>query len=158
MNRTFVTLSFLAAYISVWKHSSATASRNPACSLVPDVENCTIVLLRWSFSSELNECKRNYVCRENQNNFVTKDLCEASCPPVPGVKPVPKPKDCHYWLANGHACYTYWFTSLRDYWGRQHPVMVYTGCGQWRRKIYVYYMETGKCTEIKQEVMAHESK
>uniref|UniRef100_A0A224Y801 Pancreatic trypsin inhibitor n=1 Tax=Rhipicephalus zambeziensis TaxID=60191 RepID=A0A224Y801_9ACAR len=148
MNAPFATLSLLAICVTFWKHSSASASRNPACSVAPEVENCTIVLFRWSYDTALNECKQNFVCRENANNFQTKDICETSCPPVPVVTPAPKPKNCYYWLTNGHGCYTYWFTSTYDYWGRPHPVMVYTGCGQWKRKLYAYDMLTRKCIEI----------
>ncbi|KAL1467429.1 hypothetical protein MTO96_042188 [Rhipicephalus appendiculatus] len=72
MNATFATVSLIAICVTFWKHSSASASRNPACSVTPEVENCTIVLFRWSYDSALNECKQNFVCRENANNFQTK--------------------------------------------------------------------------------------
>ncbi|KAL1475254.1 hypothetical protein MTO96_037426 [Rhipicephalus appendiculatus] len=92
MNATFATVSLIAICVTFWKHSSASASKNPACSVTPEVENCTIVLFRWSYDSALNECKQNFVCRENANNFQTKDICETSCPPVPVVTPCTETK------------------------------------------------------------------
>lgn len=149
MDATFITATLLAIYVAFWEHSSAASTRNSACKETPTVENCTIVLLKWSFNSESNVCERNYVCRENKNLFDSKEECSKTCPPITGMVPRPKEKDCYYWLHKGNGCYSYWFTWYDDRRGRRRPVMIYTGCQWWRDRLYAYYLHERTCVELR---------
>lgn len=149
MDETFITATLLVIYVAFWEHSSAARSRNHACEENPTVENCSIVLRKWSFNIEANECEINFVCRENKNLFQSQENCTRTCPPISGVAPRPKKKDCYYWLDKGNGCYSYWFTNYYDRWGTSYPVMMYTGCGKWRHRRYIYYLQSRTCAEIR---------
>ncbi|XP_077494306.1 kunitz-type serine protease inhibitor vestiginin-1-like [Amblyomma americanum] len=95
-----IRLLAIAHLVSSLRAASA-QTRNKQCLEPPDMENCTIVLWKWSFKSGPNECGTNFVCSKHPNSFLSKEECIKTCPPIPGKKPKPRKKDCTYWILHG---------------------------------------------------------
>ncbi|XP_065295387.1 actinia tenebrosa protease inhibitors-like [Dermacentor albipictus] len=137
MRPSFRVLEILCIHLFLPKHGTTTKyDRNEAC-LKPPTKNCSIVEYKWSFIEELNGCYQNYVCSDSINNFDDKFKCARACPPLWRPLPPRKRKTCSDWL-QGSPCYQFWWRYYPDVHGFLRLYMLYTGCGEWRNKLYVY--------------------
>ncbi|KAL3223730.1 hypothetical protein MRX96_027195 [Rhipicephalus microplus] len=122
--------------------------RNKACLKPPTKENCTTVEYKWSFLEGLNGCYQNNVCSDHINNFEDKFKCARACPPLWRPLPPSKKVTCSDWL-RGKPCYRFWFAYYPDIYGFFWPYMFYTGCREWKNKLYVYDPRVKTCQEIR---------
>ncbi|XP_050088784.1 papilin-like [Anopheles aquasalis] len=58
--------------------------RKPSCSQPPEVGSCEAQQARWYFAGDSNKCMPFYFtgCGGNENNYVTREQCEAQCPSI----------------------------------------------------------------------------
>uniref|UniRef100_A0A5S6Q1H1 Tissue factor pathway inhibitor n=1 Tax=Trichuris muris TaxID=70415 RepID=A0A5S6Q1H1_TRIMR len=63
------------------------------CHLPMDQGPCKQVLFRWHYNKATRQCEKFIYggCLGNENNFLTKEMCEAKCRSLPPPKPMPLP-------------------------------------------------------------------
>lgn len=61
--------------------SSGVRVMDPICRLLPDVGPCRASQPRWFYDTSSRKCEEFIYggCRGNENNFATKEACEAKC-------------------------------------------------------------------------------
>ncbi|VUZ46680.1 unnamed protein product, partial [Hymenolepis diminuta] len=61
--------------------SSGERVLDPICRLLPDVGPCRAAQSRWFYDTSSRKCEEFIYggCRGNENNFATKEACEAKC-------------------------------------------------------------------------------
>ncbi|KAK8789105.1 hypothetical protein V5799_021120 [Amblyomma americanum] len=147
---TWQRLQLLALFqVISWVHAKGPEERNRRCLQPPEMEGCSIILLKWSFKEGSNKCEKNFVCGDHPNSFGSKQECMKVCPPIPGKKPKPEKVDCMSWLLRGNVCYRYRFTWYPNRNGVPRWGMLYTGCGKWSNRLYFYDWKKRDCREIK---------
>lgn len=59
------------------------------CALNFEIGDCEEDLERWYYNSKVKRCRKFFYsgCGGNENNFVSKELCEDACIEKPTVKP-----------------------------------------------------------------------
>uniref|UniRef100_A0A6M2E3M6 Putative kunitz-type serine protease inhibitor pivl n=1 Tax=Amblyomma tuberculatum TaxID=48802 RepID=A0A6M2E3M6_9ACAR len=115
--------------------------RNKRCIKPPELEGCSVILLKWSYKEATNKCEENFVCSKHPNSFQNKAECTQYCPPIPGKKPKPEKVDCMTWLLRGDRCYQFAFRWYPNNHGVLRWGMLYTGCGKWSTSLYFYDWE-----------------
>uniref|UniRef100_A0A023FG23 BPTI/Kunitz inhibitor domain-containing protein n=1 Tax=Amblyomma cajennense TaxID=34607 RepID=A0A023FG23_AMBCJ len=147
---TWQSLRLLAVFqVISWIHATGPVGRNKRCLQPPEMERCSVILLKWSFKEGSNKCEENFVCSEHQNSFNSREECVNVCPPIHGKKPKPEKVDCMSWLLRGKVCYRYSFVWLPNRKGERRWGMLYTGCGKWSNRLYFYDWKKRNCREIK---------
>uniref|UniRef100_A0A224YB34 Pancreatic trypsin inhibitor n=1 Tax=Rhipicephalus zambeziensis TaxID=60191 RepID=A0A224YB34_9ACAR len=128
-----------------WCYVAQAVRIDPRCRVPPQIERCSSLLLQWSFIRGDGRCEQGFVCHESPNSFQTRAECETLCPAVPKGRPPARTRSCRYWLLHMDRCTEHWEASRRDIFGRVHDYMVFTGCGYWKRVVYVYSLRTKSC-------------
>ncbi|KFD57847.1 hypothetical protein M514_01080 [Trichuris suis] len=70
------------------------------CHLPMDQGPCKAILPRWYYNKKTRQCEKFIYggCYGNENNFLTKEMCEAKChrptPPPPKTEPYPPGSSC----------------------------------------------------------------
>ncbi|XP_037525110.1 uncharacterized protein LOC119402083 [Rhipicephalus sanguineus] len=145
-----MTLFYALRVLAVLKALSwcyvAEALRNPRCVVPPQIEHCNSLLLQWSYIRGARRCEQGFVCYRSPNSFQTREECETLCPAVPHARLPTRVLSCRYWLLNMDRCTDKWESSRRDIFGRVHDYLVFTGCGDFKRVIYIYSLLTKSCT------------
>ncbi|XP_049534828.1 papilin isoform X3 [Anopheles darlingi] len=105
-------------------HCKKPGVHKPSCSQPPDVGNCEAQQARWYFAGDSNKCMPFYFtgCGGNENHYVSRDQCEAHCPPK-------VEKDTCFLPAETGECQNYtahWYFDTKDNRCRQ---FYYGGCG-----------------------------
>ncbi|XP_050091776.1 papilin-like [Anopheles aquasalis] len=105
-------------------HCKKPGVHKPSCSQRLDVGNCEVQQARWYFAGDSNKCMPFYFtgCGGNDNNYVSRDQCEAQCPPK-------VEKDTCFLPAETGECQNFtahWYFDTKDNRCRQ---FFYGGCG-----------------------------
>ncbi|XP_049511647.1 uncharacterized protein LOC119465289 isoform X1 [Dermacentor silvarum] len=119
--------------------------RSGRCLRPPVIEGCNNLLLLWSFIPNANQCEQGFVCYKQPNSFSTREECEIACPRVPNRRPPVRILGCRYWLLHLNLCEKNWPSSRRDIFGKTHDLTVFTGCGEWKKRVYIYDLLTKRC-------------
>lgn len=148
MRRFYIQVLILAFQVADLHYTCGTAV-GKRCSQAPTVENCSIILRQWSFSSSENRCENDFVCSQHPNAFQTESDCNTACPPDPIKKPTRKPKtrDCLYWVRHPYLCRKSTITKHVDKKGVLHTVMWFTKCKGAGLSVYAYDLFERTCTE-----------
>ncbi|XP_058060218.1 papilin [Anopheles bellator] len=105
-------------------HCKKPGVHKPSCRQPLDVGNCEAQQARWHFTGDGNKCMPFYFtgCGGNENHFVSRDQCEAECPPK-------VEKDTCFLPAEIGECQNYtahWYFDTKEQRCRQ---FYYGGCG-----------------------------
>ncbi|XP_075532102.1 uncharacterized protein LOC142564818 isoform X2 [Dermacentor variabilis] len=131
--------------VTFWFYLIDAVPRSSRCLQPPTIEGCDTLLLQWSFIPSANQCEQDLACYQQTNSFSSKEECEITCPRVSAPTPPIRILGCRYWLLHMSLCKKSWASSRRDFFGKTHDLMVFTGCGYWKSRVYVYDLRSKKC-------------
>ncbi|XP_070383283.1 uncharacterized protein [Dermacentor albipictus] len=128
-----------------WFYVIEAVPRSSRCLRPPSIEGCDNLLVQWSFIPSANQCEQDFSCYQQPNSFRTREECEITCRRVSAPTPPIRIPGCRYWLLRMSLCKKSWASSRRDFLGKTHDLMVFTGCGYSKSTVYVYDLLSKKC-------------
>ncbi|XP_075532131.1 uncharacterized protein LOC142564837 [Dermacentor variabilis] len=121
---------------------------NSKCLKEPTVEDCDTILLSWSYNSENKTCEKGFVCMDCVNRFENQNDCTKICSMVQARKPRRNKRNCRYWMSWGARCQDKWFEERMTKAGKMDLILLFTGCGPEKKKLYEYSYSRRKCHQV----------